>query len=250
MKTIKTVWPCAFEDYIDGKATRATYSSISSLRVSPVDQTMMASVYNNVFAFRAKSIVMLHQAITLGSPHPDRHGDQIHDVRVAIDVTSHLSEAMAAYRQMICPTFSRTRNYEDDGHDGTLIFAISTAYAALLRLFNLFADKDADAYRRRLTTARACIALGNEAFLADPILIHALLVLPWCASYEVLAWEMIRLNRLGEAEAATAVRAEVEAVMGLLRFSVQSFDTFKQKWPLQNLRRFNIHTEELLNWMV
>ncbi|KDQ19045.1 hypothetical protein BOTBODRAFT_184834 [Botryobasidium botryosum FD-172 SS1] len=248
-KAVKTLWPCAFESYINGQATRAEYSGVSSLDSLDASQKITASVYNNVYAFRAKSAVMFHRAIALGSSHQDKQGDQVHDTRVAIGVASHLYETMVTYREKVCPTFSRRRNYDDDGHDGTLICAMSITHGALIRLFDIIADTDADAYQQRLATARTCLALGFETYRADPFLFHHLLILPWCASYEVLALEMDRLNKQDNNEAAVAVRLEIEILMELLKCFVGRFDNLKKKWPIQNLRRFGIHAKEILEWM-
>ncbi|KDQ08350.1 hypothetical protein BOTBODRAFT_569451 [Botryobasidium botryosum FD-172 SS1] len=155
---------------------------------------------------------------------------------------------MLVYRATKCPTFSSSRDGEDDGHDGTLIFSMSAAYSASIYLFNLFADKDAESYRKRLVVARACASLGIEACKTNPNLLHSAIFLPWCAAYEVLAWEMIRLNSVGEKDAAAAVRVEIETLMDLLKLFSRHFDTFKKQWPVQNLRRFNIHTADLAKW--
>jgi len=127
---------------------------------------------------------------------------------------------------------------------------MSICYAASIQLLNSFADRDTNSYHRRLIAARACAALGMGACRPNPNLIHVIIFLPWCASYEVLAWKTIRLNALDEQGAAAAVRAELGAVMDLLRLYVKRFDTFKHKWPIQNLRRFGIHTAELTQWNI
>ncbi|KDQ19044.1 hypothetical protein BOTBODRAFT_28532 [Botryobasidium botryosum FD-172 SS1] len=245
---ITTVWPCAFGDYINGNAIATPYGSIRSLREYIPGQAEVARGYNNVFAFRAKSVAMLYYAIDLVSRHEDECVEHLRAAHIAIEATSRLSDAMSAYRATKCPTFSSTRDGEDDGHDGTLIFAISMAYSASIQLFNLFANKDEETYRQRLAVARACVSIGAEACRVNPNLLHAAIYLPWCAAYEVLAWEMIRLNALGEKETAAAVLAEIEALMDLMKLFSQHFDTFKHQWPVQNLRRFNIHTADLAKW--
>jgi len=245
---VTTVWPCKFADYANGVAMRTPYSGIATLLSYPAETTRIDSVYTNVFAFRAKSIALLYHAIKLASSCQDEHMERTREVHITTQVTLRLSEAMLAYRKKACPTFTCSRDYEDDGHDGTLICAMSTAYAALIQLFNVSADKDAESYQRRLVAARACAALGVEARQTDPSLLNVVIHLSWCASYEVLAWEMVRLNTLGETEAATTVRSEVETIMDLLRLSAQYFDIVKLKWTIQNLRRFDIHTTELAQW--
>ncbi|KDQ19011.1 hypothetical protein BOTBODRAFT_28489 [Botryobasidium botryosum FD-172 SS1] len=245
---ITTIWPCKFEDYASGQAIHAAYSGTASLRTPPGDLTIAVSVYENVYAFRAKSVGLLFHTMTLTPSHQERNVDQIRDTRITIDVASRLSEIMVAYRQEMCPTFSCTRYCENDGHDSTLIFAMTTCYTALIRLLTVSADKDQGSYQRRLKIARDCVALGAEAYSTDPHLAAPCIVFAWCASYEVFAWEVVRLNKLGEGEAATAALLEVEAAMNLIRRLVQIFETFKKKWPVQNLQRFNIHKAELAKW--
>ncbi|KDQ19009.1 hypothetical protein BOTBODRAFT_481234 [Botryobasidium botryosum FD-172 SS1] len=176
-EAIKTVWPCAFEDYVNGVLRYAPYSGIGSLFLRIDDPLGTLSPYDNIFTFRAKSIAMLFHAITLASSYKEEHiaAEQSHSTDAAIEATSRLIEAMLVYRESTCPVFSRTRYYEDDGHDGTLIYAISTAYAALIQLLSALAEKDVESYRKRLLVARACVALGLEARRTDPILLHALI---------------------------------------------------------------------------
>jgi len=59
---------------------------------------------------------------------------------------------------------------------------------------------------------------------------------------------MIRLDTLGEIKAAAAVLAELEVIVNLLKLLVGDYDSLKYKWPVQNLRRFDIHAAELDGW--
>jgi len=225
---------------------RTTYSGLGSLRTHPIDLIGVIGTYNNVYAFRAKSVAMLHRATIISDQ--DGCTDQIRDLYATMDITSHLIKAMTSYRATTCPTFSRTRDHENDGHDATLIFAMSMAYAALIQLSNRFVGKDTDLWGRRLGAARACIALGVEVCQADSSLLHGLAHAPWCASYEVLAWEMIRLDALNKAEAAIAIRAELNIAMDLLKLLVRGFNAIKYTPQIKNLSRFDVHAAELAEW--
>ncbi|KDQ08345.1 hypothetical protein BOTBODRAFT_38031 [Botryobasidium botryosum FD-172 SS1] len=246
---VKTMWPCDFEDYTSGRAAYAAYSGVASLRAH-CDLASAASVYDNVYAFRAKSMELLYHAMALTPSHQERNVDQVCDIRTTIAVASRLSETMVAYRQKTCPTFSCARRFENDEHDSTLVFAMSICYATLIRLLNASTDtrRDHDLYQRRLQLARDCVALGEEASSVDPALIMPVIIMAWCTSYEVFAWEAIRLKERGEGEAVAAALKEVEGVMNLIRQLVQRVGILKKKWPVQNLQRFNIHKAELVKW--
>ncbi|KDQ08344.1 hypothetical protein BOTBODRAFT_38030 [Botryobasidium botryosum FD-172 SS1] len=246
---IKTMWPCDFEDYASGRVTHAAHSGAASLRTR-CDPTPATIVYDNVYAFRAKSMGLLYHAMTLTPSHKERNADQVRDIRTTIDVASQLSETMMAYRLKICPTFSCARRYENDDHDSILVFAMAACYAALIRLHSAPVDtnRNCGSYQRRLQLARDCVALGAEANSVDPALIMPTIIIAWCTSYEVFAWEVVRLNKLGESDAAAAALVEVEATMNLIRQLVQRAESLKKKWPVQNLQRFDIHKAELVTW--
>ncbi|KDQ08526.1 hypothetical protein BOTBODRAFT_563759 [Botryobasidium botryosum FD-172 SS1] len=242
---ITTMLPCPLEEYANGAAARATDSYINPLRTHSAELTRIIGTHSNVHTFRAISMAMLHQAAIISR---DEGADRACDILASIDDISQLINAMISYRARVCPTFSRAREYEDDGHDATLIFALSMAYAALIQILNRAVGKDAESWTHRLATARSCIALGIEVREIDSSLLHALAHVSWCSSYEILAWEMIKFEALGDTEAAAATRVELDGAMDLIRWLVQEFDAIRYSRHIQNLVRFDIHTAELDRW--
>ncbi|KDQ08527.1 hypothetical protein BOTBODRAFT_69704 [Botryobasidium botryosum FD-172 SS1] len=243
--SIATILPCSLDEYASGVARRAAYSCIEPLRTHSAELARITGAHNNVYTFRTISMIMLYQATAVSQ---DVSTDRACDLHASIDAVSQLINEMTSYRTRVCPAFSCTREYEDDGHDATLIFALFMAYAAMIQLLNRAVVKDVESWGHRLAAAQACIALGIEVRETDSSLLHGLTHVSWCSSYEILAWEMIRLEALGDTEGAAAARVELDEAMGLIRWLVQEFDAIKYTGHIQNLARFNVHTAELDRW--
>ncbi|KDQ20176.1 hypothetical protein BOTBODRAFT_51508 [Botryobasidium botryosum FD-172 SS1] len=175
-RNITTVWPCAFEEYADSSAARMSYSSISSLSSSDRDPQ---AGYDNVYAFRAKSFAMYYRAVSLASSF--KGGLNVSaEARIALSATSVLTDAMALYRQRVCPIFGSTQNEVD--HDSILILSIFKAYGASILLLHIF-DQDTEAYQLRFDIARACARLAAEICLIN---INLLNMTVWSSSHGIL----------------------------------------------------------------
>jgi len=153
---------------------------------------------------------MFYHGIKLASSF--REGlDVTHDVHVAIGVASLLADAIASYRQQKCPSFDRPRDQEGDIHDGTLIFAMSMSYGALIQLLHVFAG-EIHSHRQRFDIARVCARFAAEVCQVDPELVNFATWLPWYSAYEVLAWQRIPPDMEGDNYAIVAARADLDGL--------------------------------------
>jgi len=167
---------------------------------------------------------------------------EMHNTDTVLHAATHLSETMGIYRERVCPTFNCVRYGKGNGHDGILILSIFVTYGALIRLYGMSADKDILAYKRRLAAASACAVLAAEAAKTDPNLLHLTVYIPWCAAYEILAHEIIRLGTVGDAEGADAVQVNIDGLtVSLETFARRHTHTHMSKHCILQLRRFNIH---------
>ncbi|KDQ14060.1 hypothetical protein BOTBODRAFT_358526 [Botryobasidium botryosum FD-172 SS1] len=243
-KIVTTMWPCAFQDYANGYAAYMSYSSLSTLYSLDQDSNARLSAYDNVYAFRAKSCAMFYRVVLLEAS--SKEGTNVaYDARVAICVISQLTETMVSYRQHVCPTFKMRNN--EVAHDSALVLSMMLAYGASIRLLHLFADDDKSAYQQRLDTARACVKLAAETSGTNMQgLLTLSVLLPWHSSYEVLAWELIRLTESGQIAAAAEVRADLDQLMDAYITIAKHYSTmsFRNRADFQKLAKFNIHPEE------
>jgi len=241
-ESVTTVWPCPSEYYDNGQVIYTPCRGFPSLRSFFIDASATFSVYDNVYAFRAKGCAMFYHGGRLASSF--RVGlDVTHDARVAIGVTSLLADTIALYRQQKCPSFDRARSQlEDHIHDSSLIFALSMTYGALVQLLQIPTDQDVDLYPLRFNIARTCARFAAEVCQVDLDLLNTAIWLPWLSAYEVLAWEPIPSAMLGDSDAINAAKADLDGLIDAFKkFGEHYLFDFKSNGTFRRLT-FNANT--------
>ncbi|KDQ19920.1 hypothetical protein BOTBODRAFT_183944 [Botryobasidium botryosum FD-172 SS1] len=231
---VTTPWP--LEDYTHEEVLRIPYQGLSSFRLPDAELDSVPDAYRNLYVFRVQSFAMLYRATLLVSSF-HRGRDVAAEAHLAINAASRLCKELESYRQRTYLTFNGTRYQGDSGHGVALVFAMTAAYSAWVRLLRTFSDQDIESHQRRLDIARECASLAIEMSQTSPGLCRVAIGLSWSTAYEVLTWDHAQFK--------------LDTPNGDLYAALDVFETYARQYtkkytPRSTSDKFSIHRVDLV----
>ncbi|KDQ20146.1 hypothetical protein BOTBODRAFT_184119 [Botryobasidium botryosum FD-172 SS1] len=230
--SVTTMWPCEYKYYENGQARHGLNNNLASLyNPVPVPGPLVADVYENAYAFNAKSYAVHRRIHTL--VESSRNGAEItpEEIDENMRAATSLLHAIEIYWERSY-TPARCRDPYLNGYNISLALANSFARSCLIMLYNLLMEKDPGYHAKRLDLARSMLKLARDVCATRTL--HLLLWIPWMSAYEVLARELAQLTTEGDTTGAAATQHQIELFYKALK-TLPDAVTFQTDWQRQNL---------------